>query len=319
MLRALLHSRFVRALASVRLGVVLGLAGAALLAFSSVLLPSPRGPDALPFSESILDFFQPMSARFWWFYLLLALFALFALSLTVSALRTTLVRGRGAWHAQALAVLLLHVGVLGALASHLLAGVSASVEEAGVITRAPSRIAGHQLELVELEQEHHPDGSLRSARATVRIDARELAVLAYNRPLFFDGLTRFVLLERLVEVPGAARFQVGNDLVVVAPGERFEHAGVRYRVLSINHHPSLRAPMVQVQAHDDDATAARWLAPGWRLSDAILLLGLEHAQAPAVIVRRNHGLPALVAASVVFCAGLALFWLAPLAARRGGR
>ena len=319
LLTSLLQGRLVRALSSVRLGIVLGLAGAALLGVASLLLPSPRGPQALPFSESLLPFFEPVSARFWWFYGLLAVFVLFALALLLSALRTSLLRGRGGWNLHAVAVLLMHLGVLGALASHLLAGFSAGIEESGLITREGVQLAGHHLRLVQLERETHPDGSLRGVRARVLVDDGTTRVLAYNRPLFFDGLTRFVLIERLVDVPGAARFQVGADVIVVAPGERFEGEGGPYRLEAINTHPSLRAPMVQVRSLAAGATSTpaepRWLAPGWRVTPTLRLLGLESAPVPAVLVRRNDGLPALLAASVVFCVGIALFWIASAGSR----
>lgn len=304
--RSLFESRIVRSLSSVRLGIVLGFAASGLLALSSLTIPDPRGPRPLPFSESFRPFLASFQLRYAWFWPLAAVFLLLGLNLLLSVLRLSLPRPRGAWNLRFAGVVLMHLGVVAGLVTHLAAGLSARIERGALVTRAPTRIAGHALALVDLSLQTNPDGSLRTAAATVAVDGRR-RTLGYNHPLFFDGMRRFVLIEGVRQLPGgAASFVISGARKTVMPGETFGSRGAQWVLGRVSTDPSLRAPMALVRR----AAAAgkwRWLAAGESLAPGVRFEGVTTERALAVIVRRNDGIPVLLAASAIFCLGLVLF------------
>lgn len=311
-MRALLDTRFVRSLSSIRLGIVLGFAASALLALSSLTIPDPRGGEGLPFSESFEPFLASFEPRYAWFWPLAAVLALFASSLVLSTLRSSFLRRRDAWDRRFAGVVLMHLGVVVGLLTHVAAGLSARVEQGALLTRAPSLVAGRALALLDVTPVVNPDGSLRTASATVTVDGQRRR-LAYNEPLFFDGMRRFVLIQEVREVAGGAAFRVGGERRVVASGERFGPEGAGWVLGRISAHPSLRAPLALVRPADDPE-AWQWLAPGQSPGSGVVFDGVAPERALAVIVRRNDGVPVLLVASAIFCVGLGLFW----AGRRRG-
>jgi len=238
-MRTFLNHRVVRSLASVRLGIVLGFAASGVLALSSFTIPDPRRGEPLPFSESLEPFLGSFQPRYAWFWPLAGLVAVFGLNVLLSTLRTSFLRRRDAWTPAFAGVVLMHIGVVLGLVTHLAAGLSAKVEETALIGRVATPVAGHQLALLDLKPELNPDGSLRTLKATVGVDG-ERRTLAHNDPLFFDGWRRFVLIQQVVRVPST---------------------------------------------------------------------GMRERLALAVVVRRNDGIPFLLAACALFSLGLVLFLL----------
>ncbi len=304
--RSLFENRIVRSLSSVRLGIVLGFAASGLLAISSLTIPDPRGRNPLPFSESFRPFLASFQLRYAWFWVLAAALVLFGLNLLLSTLRTSLLRSKRAWNLRFVGIVLMHLGVIAGLVTHLAAGLSAKIETGALLTRAPTPIAGHTLRLEHVSLETNPDGSLRTASAAVTVDGRR-RTLGYNDPLFFDGMRTFVLIESVRQVPGrAATFNVFGEQKTVAPGGSFGQKGERWVLGRISAAPSLRLPMVTVRRADGSGEW-QWLAAGQSLGPSVLFEGVKPERALAVIVRRNDGIPVLLVASAIFCLGLALF------------
>ncbi len=306
-MRSFFDHRLVRSLADIRLGIVLGFAASALLALTSLTIPDPRSGEGLPFSESFEPFLASFDRRYAWFWPLAALFFLFALNLLLSTLRSSLLRRREAWDLRFAGVVLMHLGVLAGLVTHLVAGLSAKLEEGALVTRAPASVAGHVLALVDVSPVTNPDGSLRTATATVTVDGAR-RTLAYNAPLFFDGMRRFMLIQELGQAPAGAAFTISGERRIVLSGESFGPDGARWVLGRISTHPSLRAPMALVRRFDDPE-AWQWLAAGQSLVPGVVFEGVASERALAVIVRRNDGIPVLLAASTIFCLGLGLFWI----------
>lgn len=302
-MRSFFDSRVVRSLASVRVGIVLGLAVSALLGVSSLLIPSPRSRQALPFSESFEPFVSSIEPRHWWFYALGVLIALLGLNVALSTLRSVVRRPRAQWDLRFAGIVLMHVGVIAGFVTHLAAGLSADIEQRALVTGSSGTVAGREMRIVDLEQQMNPDGTMRTASAVVTVDG-ERTTLGYNDPVFFDGLRRFVLIQELQRVAGGAAFTVAGERVEVGPAETF--AGGRWRLVRTSAHPSLRAPMALVSPADG-AGEGGWLAPGQTLPGEVVFERVRPQPALAVAVRRNDGVPVLVAASAVFTLGLVLF------------
>jgi len=304
-MRTWLDHPLVRSMASIRLGIVLGFAASALLALSSLTIPDPRGGNPLPFSESLEPFLASFELRYAWFWPLAALLFVFALNVLLSTLRSSLLRRREAWDLRFSGIVLMHVGVVLGLVTHLAAGLSARVEQAALLSRTPTPVAGRSLALVDLTPTLNPDGTLRKVTATVSVDG-ERRTLAHNDPLFFDTLRRFVLIQDVRRVGGAAVFSVAGQRTSVMSGEDFGTATERWVLGRISSHPSLRAPMVLVRPASSPETW-QWVAAGQSLAPNIRFEGTMSENALAVVVRRNDGIPVLLAASAIFSLGLALF------------
>lgn len=304
--RSLFDSRVVRSLSSIRLGIVLGFAASALLAVSSLTIPDPRGPRPLPFSESFKPFLAAFQLRYAWFWPLVAVLVLFGLNLLLSTLRSAFLRRRKAWDLRFAGVMVMHLGVIAGLVTHLAAGLSSRIERGALVTRKPTALLGHTLRLVHLSLETNPDGSLKTASATVSVDGKR-RTLGYNDPLFFDGMRRFVLIQDVRQRPGGtASFSVAGGQKTVAPGEAFGPAGAKWVLGRISSDPTLRMPMVLVRPAGAPGRW-QWLSAGQSPAPGVRFEGVTPERALVVIVRRNDGIPVLLAASAIFCLGLALF------------
>lgn len=304
-MRALLDSRLVRSLASVRVGIVLGFAASALLAASSLTIPDPRGEGAMPFSESFEPFLASFEPRYAWSWALAAVLFLFALGVLLSTLRSLVLRRRGTWDMRFAGIVLMHIGVIAGLVTHLAAGLSAKVEETAVLTRAPTPLASRTFVLVDVERQVNPDGSLRTATATVTVDG-DRRTLAYNEPVFLDGMRRFVLIQDVRQAAGPSAFTVAGEELTVAPGETFGPAGAQWVLGRTSVHPSLRAPMAVVRPADAP-DGWRWIAAGSELAPGLTFQGVLPEPAVAVVLRRNDGVPILLGASGIFTLGLISF------------
>lgn len=198
--------RLLAKLGDVRWGAGLGFATAALLVLASFFVPDPRKKGALPFSESILPFLDPVDAKYWWFYLLLGVTLLWGLSGLAATLHSAL-RRRG--DLRFVGILLMHLGFLGGLGAHAVAGFGTAVEAAATLGSAPTELGGHVIRVLEAEILEHPDGSTRGLRARVTVDERE-TTLGYNDPVFLDGFRRWIL----VQGPKERRGELGIAVVL---------------------------------------------------------------------------------------------------------
>jgi len=302
-----LASRAVALLASTKLAIVLGFTACGLLAWASWVVPPPRSREALPFSESFAVFFDPVQARYWWFYALFAVITLYAVNAILGTARSVLRRrARGQLDQRFLGVTGLHLGLIGALFAHLFAGLSAGAELSAVLSDEPTPIAGHELALISYSPVSNPDGTLRTATARVSVDGVERN-LAYNQPIFFDYFTRYLLLQGEQELPGGEpAMSVDGRLEPVRPGAVYQRPEGVVRVERLSSGAALRFPMLSVRVGDAPAT---WLAPGQRILPGLAYVDGAGRTGLSVVLRRNDGVPALFGAMVVFMIGLGAFAL----------
>ncbi len=300
---SILYKPWFRALASVRVAIVLALATSALLGVASLLLPSPRGKDALPFSESFTTFLEPVSPEYWWFYLLFVLFTGFTINAIVGTLRSWLVhKQRGA---RFVGVTLMHLGFIGALFSHLAAGLTAGVEQGALVGSEEVVVGGHPMRLTSWNPVQNPDGTMRTATADVVVDG-EPTTIAFNQPIFFDGTRRFLLLVAESVTGGPPVFDVAGVQTEVKIGEDLTTPSRTYEVLQVSNHPSLRAPAVLLRSKEPDGTE-RWFVAGKAIDSQTGFLGQRPEPAISVVLRRNDGIPILLSSMAVFSLGILLF------------
>jgi len=296
--------RLVDGLASSKLAIVLGVLACGLLAISSLAVPDPRSKDRLPFSESFEVFLDPVQAKFWWFYALVAVFSVYTLNATLGTWRSwSARRAPGSRDRRFWGTVLMHLGLIGALGAHLGAGLTAAVEDTAVVSARPTPVAGRTLVLTAYRPVVNADGSPRTAFAEVEVDGRA-RTLSYNEPLWFDGFTRWLLLQGAEEATTGARFLVGGEPVDLAPGETAERDTRSLALLYVSVHPTLRSPMARVAV---DGGTAQWVPVGAAFGEDLALVGLRTEPVVSVLLRRNVGVPILFASMAVFTLGIVLF------------
>jgi hypothetical protein len=99
-----------------------------------------------------------------------------------------------------------------------------------------------------------------------------------------------------------------NLIACLAPGRPFGTEGAQWVLGQINTHSSLRAPMAVVR-QADAPDAWRWVSAGQSVGPGVRFDGVMPEPALALVVRRNDGIPILLAASALFSVGLVLFLL----------
>lgn len=302
------------ALGSVRASLFLGMGTAAMLVAASFFVPNPRSRDALPFNESITGFFDPMSMEYAWFYALLAVTFAYGVNGLFGTWHSLALRG-GVPDRRFAGILLMHLGFLGGLVAHLVAGLGTEVEGGALLSSTPTEVAGRTVRLLDAHEVLHPDGTLRTFTGRVDLGDGDVRTLGYNDPVFLDGFRRWILVQAPEEVAGAPRFTVSGAEAPTDASGAWVAGETRYVVERTSQHRSLRAPMVLVRTVGSDT--AEWLGPGMTTAGGLRFEGLGTELAAAVVVRRNDGLPLVAGASVIFLAGLALFSADAL--RRPGR
>ncbi|MCK6505260.1 hypothetical protein L6R53_17985 [Myxococcota bacterium] len=302
--RRLLHSRLFATLASARVGVVLALLVTVQLMASSLFIPSPRSRDRLPFSEDMTFFLQAPWERYPWFWLLALSTALLALSTALGALRAFWLRAAaGRLDARAWGVALVHLGFLVGLAAHLQAGLSAGVEGQVLLGPDPTPVGAHSLRVVEGSLRHTPDGSLLAIDAVVEDERGRRQRLGFNRPWFYDGYRRWVLVQGAQPSGAVPVFEVEGTPVRAAAGQGLQVGGATWTVQRVSTNPSLRTPMVALL---DPQGQPLWVGPGWSQGE-LRLVGFDPALVITALLRRNDGIPLLLVAMGVFTLGVALF------------
>ncbi len=298
-------------LADTRLGVLLGLALAASLGLASFMVPDPRGEGALPFSESLVVFFDPPALQFWWFYLLAVTAALWGLNLLLGTWSSLSARSlSGSLDARFWGIALMHLGAFAGLLAHLQAGATAGVEGGATLSSVPTTLGGHELVVESAELVENGDGSLRGVRARVQVDGQDRS-FGFNDPLWLDGGRRFVLLQGPKELASLPRFEwEGQALLPEADGAL---AGSPWVLQRVSDSPSLKAPMALLL--DTRTSDALWLALGAGTQDGLHFSSLDSEVALSVVLRRNDGLPLLAVGMLVFMLGIGLFMLVPVVLR----
>lgn len=300
----LLHSRLFAALASPRVGVVLALLVTVQLMASSLFIPSPKSRDRLPFSEDMTFFLQAPWERYPWFWLLALSTALLALSTALGALRAFWLRAAaGRLDARSWGIGLMHLGFLVGLVAHLQAGWSAGIEGQVLLGPEPTPVGTHRLRLVEGSLRHTPDGSLLAIDAVVEDERGRRQRLGFNRPWFYDGYRRWVLVQGAQPSGAVPVFQVGGQPVRASAGQRLEAGGATWTVQRVSTNPSLRTPMVALL---DPQGQPVWVGPGWSQGE-LRLVGFDPALVVTALLRRNDGIPLLLVAMAVFTLGMGLF------------
>jgi hypothetical protein len=210
------------------LGVLCGQATVLLFAIGSVVLGATRDDASADIKmDEIRGFITTPSVVHTWFYLLVAVVALFALNLLLCTWDTVVSRVKaGRWMPSVYAASLVHVGVLVALAAHLVGGLWSREEGQVVVGEEFSALGdGRLARLVALRIEPQADGSPKSVQATLelRSEAQELSteVLGYNEPLSAGLGSELILLVRPLVAPGARGGMRGDAVLLrrrVAPG-----------------------------------------------------------------------------------------------------
>lgn len=298
------------ALGSVRVSLVLGFTTAGMLILSSFFVPSPRGPGALPFDESIVRFFTPVADKYAWFYALLAVTSAYGVNGLFGTWRNFSQRVASRTFDRRFAgIFLMHLGFVVGVVAHLVAGLTTAVEGRAVLSSAPVELAGRSLRLLDATEIPNADGSLRTFTSHLDLGDGDVRTLGYNDPVFFDGFRRWILVEGPQEVPGDPVFSVAGAPAPVDEAGAFvvgeAGSAARYVVQRVSRHPSLPVPMVQVRRVDGGP--AQWLRPGSATADGLRLDGFARGLGVAVVVRRNDGLPLVVLASALFLVGLVLY------------
>jgi hypothetical protein len=314
------------------LGVACGLATVVLLAVGSVVIPATRGGASrdLAFDE-IGPFFAAPHLAHLWFYLLVPVLGLYALSTLLAtwhAVGRTWRTGQRAPAAYAAAVV--HLGFLVALAAHLVGGLFSHDIGRVVVGPAPTPLPdGRTARTVALAVDRLPSGMPRTVRAELELvppggGAPERAVVGYNQPLSRGLGADLYLLEEVGQIPGAARFTSG-DLECTAPlGGACRLGRVRVWLVDLERpRPDMPLVLAQVAAAPASAGTAPgggrprgaaveplrlWPGSATRLGDGTPLRLAAIEPRPAVALRGRHaaGTPFALVAAILFALGLAL-------------
>ena len=306
-------------IASQGLGMLCGQATVLLLAVGSVVLARTKdGVSADIQMDDIRPFFDPFSAWHAWFYALLGVLALYGVNTAWCTTLSVVRRWRaGQRRATAYAGALMHVGFLIGLIAHLVGGLG-GVERGQVLVAGELAPLGPGwpglARLVDLEVDHHPDGSPRTVLARVELrdgDRVHEQKLAFNRPLTRAGGADLLLLQSH-GTTGAAVITAGDERCVVVQRQRCRLAGtevVVHRLLLDGGHWGAEPVAV--------VNGTVFLVQGrpTRVDGADERLTLEAVrEQPYVVLRSRHspGAPLALLMVAVFCLGMTLMgrrWL----------
>lgn len=184
------------------LGLVCGLCTAALLGVGSFVLSfGDDGGGPFVRMDDVRVFFERPMLRYWWFYALLPVLALYALNTLLATWESVTRRWRAGVRApSAFGAAVLHLAFLAALAAHGLDGLW-HVEE-GRLTVGPEFVRlpdGDEARLVSLRTERLPGGMPKTVHALVELrDAAgrlSRTNVGFNEPLSFGFGSRVWLYQ----------------------------------------------------------------------------------------------------------------------------
>ena len=309
------------------LGVACGLGTVALLAVGSFALAFTReGASAGIAMDDARAFFERPSPVHAWFYLLVPLLGLYALSTLLATWHAVARRWRAGVRApSAYGAAVLHVAFLVALLAHGLGGFLGEERGEVVVSRGWTALpGGPEIRLASLEVDSFPGGMPREVRAAVETrdgeGGRGAEVVGYNQPLSSGLGSDLWLLGELGRVP-AARLAAGPERCAVTEGASCEIAGHRVTVQRVAPPGTFGPqPVALLRLASSGSALERWLAPGAALEIGDATLRIEGiGSEPAVLLRGRHaaGNPWALASAVLLATGMALLWRRFLPPRRG--
>jgi hypothetical protein len=300
------------------LGLVCGFATAGLLAVGSVVLTATRdGASSGIQMDDLRGFFAPPRAVHAWFYVLLAVAALYGVNTVLATWDTVSRKWRGGIRApSAYGASIVHLGFLLALIAHAAGGFLGEDRDPVLVASGWQDVPGFgEARLVSLEVDALPDGMPRSARARLELrDGRGVVTAAevgYNAPLSSGGGARLALLSDLGRAL-VARLASGGESCVLAEGQGCRIGGEPVRLLGFTAGRG-GMPAAVVRARGPSRADEVWTVG--RDAELVLAGGrtlqLEAiAREPAIVLRTREapGNPWALAASLLMAAGVALLW-----------
>ena len=183
--------RWLALLRSQGLGVICGQLAVVLLGIGSVILSATRGGASARISmDGIRGFFEPIAATHLWFYLLVAVFALYGLNTLLCTWHATarkLAAGRRSlWHH---GPALMHIAFLLTLVAHLVGGLWSVEKRPVVLTESWRPLGdGRHARVIGIKIDRHANKQPKQITATVELKssaqgAVHQETIAYNKPL----------------------------------------------------------------------------------------------------------------------------------------
>lgn len=317
--------RIWRLLISQGLGLVLGQLTVLLLAIGSFVFAATReGASAGIRLDDIRPFFERPSPVHWWFYALVVVLSLLALSTLLATVDNVLRKWRaGARSLTAYAAAVVHVAFLVAMLAHLIGGLQSRDE--GVVVLSPqwqSLDDERQARLLDLDLEFHPNRQLKrvAAKVEVRVDGGEpsQSIVGYNAPLSFDWGSELFLLANFDWTP-AATLTNGSETCSAAAGQTCTLGDLPLQVLAV-HTSGHWGPVAVAEVAVDPAIVAAqgrlFVIEGNPLSfpsgQAVRLERIDSA--PYLVLRHRHaaGNPWALLSAGILVLGLAMMgrrWL----------
>jgi hypothetical protein len=289
---------------------------------SFVLAATREGASAGIAMDDMRPFFVRPSWAHTWFYLLVAVFGLYALNTALATWHSVSRKWRAGVRAPArYAPALFHVAFLLALAAHGVGGLWGEERGEAIIAEGPFRPLpdGREARLLSLAAEHMPNGMPKEVRAEVEVrDAAgrlERARVGYNEPLSAGLGADLHLLADQGRLP-LARLSLAGQACEAPTGGGCTAAGVSLEVLNAEA-PGTMGPRAVAQV------VARPSLPGGRPQQLLLVEGRDAALADgrplrleavevrsAILVRSRAapGNPWAFASAVTIGLGVLLLW-----------
>ncbi len=313
------------------LGVVCGLATVVLLALGSVVMAATHDTLSSGIAlDDIKPFFTRPSLVHAWFYLLIPVLSLYALSTLLATWHSVLHKWRNGQRRLAVyGPSVVHLSFLIALVAHLIGGIWA--EELGPVmldSRFKPLPDGREARLVDLQLENLPSGALKRAIATVEWRAPDgrsgTEEVGYNQPLSSGaGSTLFLLLRQSKQI-GAVVLEYPGGSCELERGEtpcrvgRYLIQAADIRDIGSHAHPMARL----VVREQGKPPREQWITPGREVQlDASTALKAVRFEQRAVVLlrgRRAPGNPVAMASAVVLLLGLLMMWRRFVPRRLGG-
>ena len=300
-------------------GLLCGQATVLLLAAGSFVMAHAPGVEA-PTMDDVTAFVRAPSAWHLWFYLLVPVLALYALNTVLCTWDNVTRRWRLGQRAPSLyAPAVLHVAFLVALAAHGVGGLWGREHRPVMVGAAWKDLGdGRQARVLGLEEESHPDGSLRQIAARLEVRdgpsaAARPAEVSFNGPLSWGLGAELFLLADWGELPDGVRLRMGDAVCTATIGTPCPFSGqvVELTDLRTSGGPG-GGPVAWLRAGDETFS----LPIGYRrqLTGGATLVFDRLEPRPALLLRHRHapGTPWALAAAVLLGLGTVMMgrrWL----------